>query len=133
MSNVSNETFDAIGGGPGGSTAASFIAMQGHRVLLLEREQFPRHQIGESLLPSTIHGICALLGLRDEIKNAGFPRKRGGTFRWGRSPTPWTFAFAKNPDAPGGFAYQVERARAWTFEKSTPSRRSFSTAGARWA
>ncbi len=113
MSKIANETFDAIviGGGPGGSTAASFIAMQGHRVLLLERDTFPRHQIGESLLPSTVHGICALLGLTEEIKNANFPRKRGGTFRWGKSDMPWTFAFAKNPDAPGGFAYQVERAK----------------------
>lgn len=113
MSNAVNEDFDAIviGGGPGGSTAASFIAMQGHRVLLLERDRFPRHQIGESLLPSTVHGICAMLGLSEEIKNANFPRKRGGTFRWGKSPTPWTFAFSKNPDAPGGFAYQVERAK----------------------
>ncbi|MES2937941.1 MAG: tryptophan 7-halogenase [Pseudomonadota bacterium] len=113
MSNPANEDFDAIviGGGPGGSTASSFIAMQGHRVLLLERDRFPRHQIGESLLPSTVHGICAMLGLTEEIKNANFPRKRGGTFRWGKSPTPWTFAFSKNPDAPGGFAYQVERAK----------------------
>jgi FAD-dependent halogenase len=107
------ETFDVIviGGGPGGSTAASFVAMQGHRVLLLERDTFPRHQIGESLLPSTIHGICAMLGMTDEIAKAGFPKKRGGTFRWGKSPKPWTFAFAKDTNAPGGFAYQVERAR----------------------
>jgi choline dehydrogenase-like flavoprotein len=33
------EHFDTIviGGGPGGSTAATFIAMQGHKVLLLQR------------------------------------------------------------------------------------------------
>ena len=107
------ENFDVIviGGGPGGSTAASFIAMQGHRVLLLEREVFPRHQLGESLLPATVHGICSLLGLSEEIANAGFPRKRGGTFRWGNNPEPWTFPFAKNTDVVGGFAYQVERAK----------------------
>jgi halogenation protein CepH len=113
MTTTAAENFDVIviGGGPSGSTAASFIAMQGHRTLLLEREAFPRHQLGESLLPATVHGICALLGLTEELAAAGFPRKRGGTFRWGNNPKPWTFPFARNTDAPGGFAYQVERAR----------------------
>lgn len=110
------ETFDVvvIGGGPGGSTAASFIAMQGHRVLLLERESFPRHQIGESLLPVTIHGICKMLGVEDEIHAAGFMRKRGGTLRWGKKQEPWTFDFedAWMLSAHGaGYSYQVERDR----------------------
>lgn len=107
----SREAFDVIviGGGPGGSTAASFIAMQGHKVLLLEREQFPRYQIGESLLPATVHGICSMLGVGKQLADANFPRKRGGTFRWGKSDKPWTFTFAKDTNAPGGYAYQVER------------------------
>ena len=41
-----------VGGGPAGSTAAGYLAMHGHSVLLLERSEFPRHRIGESLLPS---------------------------------------------------------------------------------
>ncbi|EYF00486.1 tryptophan 7-halogenase [Chondromyces apiculatus] len=108
-----SENFDLIvvGGGPGGSTLASFVAMRGHRVLLLEREKFPRHQIGESLLPATVHGICAMLGLTDELRRANFPIKRGGTFRWGKEPEPWTFGFTRNPEDPYGYAYQVERAR----------------------
>jgi halogenation protein CepH len=106
-----DEQFDEIvqGGGPGGSSAASFVAMQGHSVLLLEKEQFPRHQVGESLLPATTYGICSLLGIRDRIERAGFPRKQGGTFRWGKSSEPWTFRFAANPRVPGGYAFQVER------------------------
>jgi halogenation protein CepH len=107
--------YDVIvaGGGPGGSTAAALTAMDGHRVLLLEKETFPRYQIGESLLPATVHGICAMLGLREQIERAGFVRKRGGTFRWGANPDPWTFAFAASPRmaGPTSFAYQVERAR----------------------
>lgn len=105
------EQFDLIvvGGGPTGSTLASFTAMAGHRVLLLERETFPRHQIGESLLPSTVHGICRLLGVFDEIERRGFPRKNGGTFRWGTNPVPWTFRFSRQPNDPYGYAYQVER------------------------
>lgn len=64
-----------VGGGPGGSTVATFIALRGHRVLLLEKGTLPLYKIGESLLPSTIHGICSMLGVSDEIKNAGFVRK----------------------------------------------------------
>lgn len=109
------DDFDAIvvGGGPGGSTAAAFVAMDGHRVLLLERERFPRYQIGESLLPATVHGICNMLGVRDALAQAGFTRKRGGTFRWGRNEEPWTFAFEGPPELNEdvGYAYQVERSR----------------------
>lgn len=105
--------FDVVvaGGGPGGSTLASLVAMQGHRVLLLEREAFPRYQIGESLLPATIHGICRLTGAADDLARAGFTVKRGGTLRWGANPKPWTFLFAVSPKmaGPTSFAYQVER------------------------
>ncbi|MBV8932765.1 MAG: tryptophan 7-halogenase [Kutzneria sp.] len=107
------EEFDVVvvGGGPGGSTLASLVAKQGHRVLILEKESFPRYQIGESLLPSTIHGVCRLIGVSDELAKAGFTRKLGGTFKWGSSPEPWTFSFSVSPKMAGGtsFAYQVER------------------------
>ncbi|MGM1059476.1 tryptophan 7-halogenase [Saccharothrix sp. Mg75] len=109
------EDFDVVvvGGGPGGSTTAALVARQGHRVLLLERDHHPRYQIGESLLPATVHGVCRILGVADELANAGFPRKRGGTFKWGASPEPWDFSFALSPRmaGPTSYAYQVERAR----------------------
>ena len=102
-----------VGGGPGGSTLATIVAMRGHRVVLLEKEKFPRYQIGESLLPSTIHGICLLTGVADDLARAGFTRKRGGTFRWGANPEPWTFAFSVSPKMAGetSYAYQVERSK----------------------
>jgi halogenation protein CepH len=101
-----------IGGGPAGSTAATIVARDGHRVALLERERFPRYHIGESLLPATIHGVCELLGVADEMHAAGFVRKHGGCFRWGSSPEPWTFRFSDQLAMPeASFAYQVERAR----------------------
>lgn len=109
------EEYDVLvaGGGPGGASLATFVAMQGHRVLLLEKEEFPRYQIGESLLPSTVHGICRLLGVTDEVENAGFVRKRGGTFSWGSGSEPWSFDFAlsKKFAGPTSYAYQVERAK----------------------
>jgi halogenation protein CepH len=102
-----------IGGGPGGSTMASLIAMQGHRVVVLEKEKFPRWQIGESLLPSTVHGVCRLTGVADQLARAGFTVKRGGTQRWGANPEPWTFSFSVSPKMTGqtSFAYQVERSK----------------------
>jgi halogenation protein CepH len=113
MAHAAESPFDVIvvGGGPGGSSAASFVAMDGHRVVLLERDEFPRHQIGESLLPSTVHGICALLGVSEDLAAAGFMRKLGGTFRWGSGAEPWSFDFALSPKFPGptSYAYQVER------------------------
>jgi halogenation protein CepH len=112
---AASEEFDVVvaGGGPGGSTLAALVAKQGARVLLLEQEFFPRYQIGESLLPSTVHGICRLTGVADELAEAGFPVKRGGTFRWGARPEPWTFSFSVTPTmaARTSFAYQVERAK----------------------
>ncbi len=108
------EDFDVIviGGGPGGSTLATFVAMQGHRVLLLEKDQFPRYQIGESLLPSTL-GICKALGVLKEVESAGFMPKNGGVWYWGSNDTPgWGFNFDELPEAPvygKAWAYQVER------------------------
>jgi FAD-dependent halogenase len=102
-----------VGGGPGGSTLATLVAMRGHQVVLLEKEKFPRWQIGESLLPSTVHGVCRLTGVADELAKAGFTKKRGGTQRWGANPAPWTFAFSVSPKMAGetSFAYQVERSK----------------------
>lgn len=111
--NDRQEEFDVIviGGGPGGSSVATFVAMQGHRVLLLERDEFPRYQVGESLLPATVNGICVMLGVEEELANAGFIKKLGGSFRWGKRQEPWSFYFGvadKNRSNPA-FAYQVER------------------------
>ena len=102
-----------VGGGPAGATLAALVAMQGHRVIVLEKETFPRHQIGESLLPSTVHGICRLTGVSDELEKAGFTRKRGGTYRWGANPDPWTFSFSVSPRmaSHASYAYQVERSK----------------------
>jgi len=100
-----------IGGGPGGSTAATFIAMQGHRVLLLEKNRLPAYKVGESLLPATVHGICPMLGVSEALKAANFIPKRGGTFRWGASGSTWNFDFSASSRMPGptATAYQVER------------------------
>lgn len=115
MTGATDRDYDVViaGGGPAGSTTATLLAKQGARVLLLEKARFPRYQIGESLLPSTVHGICRLLGVSEDLERAAFPVKRGGTFRWGRNADPWTFAFGLHPRfaGSGATAYQVERMR----------------------
>lgn len=115
MSTANREEFDVavVGGGPGGSTLATLVAMRGHRVVLLEKESFPRYQIGESLLPSTIHGVCRLTGVADKLAEAGFVHKRGGTFRWGAEPEPWTFSFSvsRKIASSTSYAYQVPRSK----------------------
>ncbi len=56
-----------IGGGPAGSAAASFLAMKGRKVLLFEKEKFPRDHVGESLLPFC-YKIFNQLGLLEQMK-----------------------------------------------------------------
>ncbi|GAA2657894.1 FAD-dependent oxidoreductase [Paractinoplanes durhamensis] len=109
--NIESTDVVVVGGGPGGSTTATLLAKRGHRVVLLEKETFPRYQIGESLLPSTVHGIGRLLGVTEELEAASFMVKRGGSFRWGTNPVPWNFLFAVAPElsGPTSYAYQVER------------------------
>lgn len=98
-----------IGGGPGGSTAAGFLAQTGLRVLLFEKEHFPRYHIGESLLSATMP-ILEALGVMPAIERAGFLKKPGGTFIWGSTAEPWSFFFREDP---GGrpHSYQVIRSQ----------------------
>src|SRR6059036_4282555 len=63
-----------IGAGPAGSAAAAVLAEQGHRVLVLEREKFPRYHIGESLLPFTFQPLQRL-GLIDKMRSSAFIKK----------------------------------------------------------
>ncbi|MBW4720312.1 FAD-dependent oxidoreductase [Saccharothrix obliqua] len=110
---MTDERFDVVvvGGGPAGSSVATLVARRGHSVVLLEKERFPRYRIGESLLPSTVHGVCRLLEVGDEVARAGFVVKRGGTFRWGAGEEAWNFLFAISPNlaGPTSYAYQVDR------------------------
>jgi flavin-dependent dehydrogenase len=74
-----NEAFDVaiIGGGPAGSSAGSLLAKKGRRVIILERDKFPRFKIGESMLPSSAD-ILDRMGVKEKIDQAGFTVKYGG-------------------------------------------------------
>lgn len=96
-----------IGGGPGGSTAATMLAQKGFRVVLMERERFPRDHIGESLLPASMP-FLEWLGVLPAIQAAGFYEKWGATMVWGKERSPWSWYFREtNPRYP--HAYQVWR------------------------
>ena len=89
-------SYDAvvIGGGPAGSTVGSLLRKYAPecRVLILEREAFPRDHVGESQLP-LISIILDEIGAWDKVEAAGFPIKVGATYRWGTSPDLWSFNF----------------------------------------
>src|SRR5947207_12329486 len=70
------------GGGPAGSAAAAWLARAGHRVILFERDRFPRFHIGESLLAS-VNDVLGAIGADGLVRQAGFPQKWGATFMTG--------------------------------------------------
>lgn len=83
--------FIIIGGGPGGSTAATLLSRKGHKVLVLEKEKFPRPHVGESMLSESYH-IFEELGVLEEMKER-FARKPGVEFLndTGEKSTEWLF------------------------------------------
>src|SRR5213596_3669016 len=97
-----------IGGGPDGSTAAALLARAGRRVVVFEREKFPRFHIGESLLPFSMKAFTRL-GLHEKFQRAGFLKKFGGEI-FGACSEPGTkFYFKDGYRSQTDHAYQVTR------------------------
>src|SRR5215208_5974705 len=81
MSKGSEVDVVVVGGGPAGSAAALWCVRQGLRVVLLEREQFPRHRPGETLPPG-VEPVFAQLEVAEAIAAAGFTRHPGTWVSW---------------------------------------------------
>jgi flavin-dependent dehydrogenase len=96
-----------IGGGPGGSTAASLLAEKGYRVVLLEKARHPRFHIGESLLPANLP-IMERLGVAAQVRAIGM-EKWGAEFVSHDDGRSQEFKFARGWDKSLPLAYQVRR------------------------
>src|SRR6059058_1512767 len=107
---MSRKMYDVaiIGGGPAGSTAAALLARGGRRVIVFEREKFPRFHIGESLLPFIMKAFNRL-GLHDKFLRAGFIKKYGGEIIGACSDTGTKFYFKDGYRSQTDHAYQVTR------------------------
>jgi flavin-dependent dehydrogenase len=109
MNSVQTCDVIVIGGGPAGSAAAALLAEQGLRVLVFERDKFPRYHIGESLIPFTYHPLKRL-GLIDRMRRSDFIRKYSVQFvsPSGQSSQPFYF-FTR---------YDEEVAQTWQVVRS---------------
>src|SRR5262245_51036829 len=109
---MSQIEYDAliIGGGPGGSTAASYLAKAGRRVLVLEKEHFPRFHIGESLLPYN-RQIFEEIGVVGKLEASGLIKKFGAQFHLGNGSKSLFLVFRNGRYTREPMAYQVERSK----------------------
>jgi flavin-dependent dehydrogenase len=109
VSNPSVTDYDVlvIGAGPAGSLAAALLHREGFRLLVVEKQTFPRFVIGESMLPSSM-GLLEGAGLLDPIEKQGFMRKYGAVFFRGNQTC--NFDFANQSTTGFKYTYQVTRA-----------------------
>jgi flavin-dependent dehydrogenase len=105
---ISIETVEIliVGAGPAGSVAAALLRQQGRQVLVIEREQFPRFSIGESLLPQSM-AYLEQAGMLQAVVEAGFQYKNGAAFMHDGCYT--DFDFRDKHSRGWGTTYQVQR------------------------
>ncbi|MEI6859915.1 MAG: NAD(P)/FAD-dependent oxidoreductase [Shewanella sp.] len=104
---IANYDVAIIGAGPSGIIAASLLHQQGKRVIVIEKTDFPRFSIGESLLPACMR-VIEEANMLEAVNNAGFQLKNGATFSSRGQYTNFDFTdkFSSGP----GTTFQVERA-----------------------
>jgi flavin-dependent dehydrogenase len=96
-----------IGAGPAGSTAAALLHREGFRLLVVEKQRFPRFVIGESLLPHCMD-LLKEADLLDCVEQQQFMHKNGAVFLRGHETC--NFDFSSQFTAGWTYTYQVPRA-----------------------
>ena len=110
---ISNLSYDCdviiVGAGPAGCTAATILAEEkGKKVIVLEKEHFPRYHVGESLIPHCYDTI-ERLGMVDRLNEKGFQSKQSVQFVNPDGKVSAPFYFAKHSDHPRSKSWQVDR------------------------
>lgn len=95
-----------IGAGPSGAVSASMLVDLGYRVLVLEKQYFPRFSIGESLLPQSME-FLQQAGMLQDVVEAGFQYKNGAAFAKSNQYDCFDFRMKFSPG--WGTTYQVQR------------------------
>src|SRR5437870_541046 len=108
--NDGNPDVVVIGGGPAGSTVSTLIAQQGYRVVLFEREHFPRFHIGESLIPET-YWVLSRLKMLDQMKKSPFVKKYSVQFVNAQGKLSAPFYFHDNKPHECSQTWQVIRSQ----------------------
>ncbi len=98
------------GAGPAGTALACYLAKADYRVALCEQASFPRHQIGESLLPFSWQ-IFKDVGLDAKLDSLGFIKKYGASFHSQRSERRCRFFFEESLNPQYNHIYHVARDR----------------------
>lgn len=104
------EVWDSIivGGGPAGASAACLLAQEGRKVLVLEKDAFPRYHIGESMIPYCWHPL-ERIGMNEKLAQSGFTKKHSVQFVSPDGDASVPFYFSKHMDHPSAQTWQVER------------------------
>lgn len=99
-----------IGGGPGGSCAAAYARQKNYRTLVVEKCEFPRFRIGESMLPMS-NAILREIGAWSKVEAAGFFPKYGAMFVLSNGAARKEVDFRESIVPGLDYTYQVERAK----------------------
>ena len=107
---ISREFFDVIviGAGPSGAVASALLNKNSYRVLVLEKQYFPRFSIGESLLPQCMT-FLEQADMLAVVEAEAFQYKNGAAFIRGDKSS--FFDFREKFTSGWGTTFQVQRDR----------------------
>ncbi len=95
-----------IGAGPAGTVAAAYLAQKGIKVSIVEKSEFPRYTIGESLIPHCMENFKEA-GLLDTLQEQNYQIKKGAKFI--RNNTAGIVDFAEKFGEGWNYTWQVPR------------------------